>query len=112
MTQDTNKSLLIQQTTGLKPLHFADLVRIAQLVVDPARGLSGRLVQVDWQALGIPPAVVENLQALGERYRYASPHMPIEVIWKQLSPETRNWLFEHKKDLWRIEEMFPALDED
>lgn len=112
MTQDTNKSLLIQQSTGLKPLYFADLVRVAQLVVDPARGLSGRLVQVDWQALGISAPVVENLTTLGERYRYASPHVPIEELWDQLTPETRNWFFEHKKDLWRIEEMFPALDED
>jgi hypothetical protein len=29
-----------------------------------------------------------------------------------LIPETRSWVIENKDNLWKIEEAFPALDED
>ena len=29
----------IQQITGLRPTHFADLVRVAQLIYDPSGGV-------------------------------------------------------------------------
>jgi hypothetical protein len=112
MTQETQKSQQILQATGLQPKYFADLVRVCQVVFDPAVGLSGRQLQVDWQSFGMPPSVAENLQILGQRYRYASPYVAIDELWEQLAPETRNWFFEHKNALWRLEEMFPALDED
>lgn len=54
MSQEHNQSLPIQQITGLKAHHFADLVRAAQLIFDPAAGLSGRYVKVDWREFGIP----------------------------------------------------------
>jgi hypothetical protein len=56
--------------------------------------------------------VTENLKSLGQEYRYASPHVPIEKIWSQLTPESRIWFIENKNELWRFEEAFPALDED
>ena len=112
MAQETDPSLSIQQTTGLQPKHFADLLRAAQLVFDPRGGLSGRNLVIDWANFGIPPSVAENLQQLGKRYRYASPHMPIALIWQELLPETRNWFMENRNDLWQLEEFFPALDED
>jgi hypothetical protein len=112
MKRNTEKSRQIQQITGLKPQHFADLIRTAQLVYDPAGGLTGRVVNVDWDFFEMPPGVVENLRMLGQKYRYASPHISIEEIWEQLTPETRSWSIENKNNLWRIEESFPALDED
>jgi hypothetical protein len=112
MAQETEEARQIQQITGLKPQHFADFIRAAQLVFDPAGGLTGRRVEVDWNAFEMSPGVVENLKSLGQRYRYASPHLPVEVVWEQLTPETRSWLIENKNNLWRIEENFPALDED
>jgi hypothetical protein len=39
---ETEQSLQIQQVTGLKPRHFADLIRVAQLICDPAAGTPGR----------------------------------------------------------------------
>ncbi|WP_041933507.1 hypothetical protein [Gloeothece verrucosa] len=102
----------IQQETGLKPRHFADLIRTAQIVCDPGGGVSGRILQVDWSSFGIPDPVAENLKILGQQYQYASPHVPIDTVWQQLTPDTRNWFMEHKEELWQIEEAFPALDED
>jgi hypothetical protein len=112
MAQETNESLQIQQLTGLQAKHFADLIRAAQLVFDPSGGVSGRSVEVDWQQFGISLGVLGNLQKLGRQYQYASPYVAIEIIWSQLTPETRSWLIENKKELWRLEEFFPALDED
>ncbi|HAA32141.1 MAG TPA: hypothetical protein DCE56_36100 [Cyanobacteria bacterium UBA8553] len=112
MTKQNDKSLQIQEIIGLKQTHFADLIRAAQLIFDPGGGVSGRNVEVDWQELGIPVGVEENLRAMGERYRYSSPHVPVETIWEQLTPESRSWFLENKDDLWQIEEAFPALDED
>lgn len=112
MSQEHNQSLPLQQIAGLKANHFADLVRAAQLIFDPAAGLSGRYVKVDWREFGIPLDVADNLKLLGEQYRYSSPHIPIENIWSQLTPETRIWFMEHKDELWQFEEAFPALDED
>jgi hypothetical protein len=80
MSQDTDRSFEIQKITGLQPKHFADLVRVAQLVDDPAGGLTGRLIQVNWDAFGISPGVVENLKVLGAKYRYSSPYVAIAAI--------------------------------
>ncbi|UKO99879.1 hypothetical protein [Nostoc sp. UHCC 0870] len=97
---------------SLKPTHFADLIRTAQLVFDPASGVAGRYIQVDWQEFGIPDEVAENLQLLGQKYRYASPHISSDIIWEQLTPVTRTWFLNNKEELWKFEEAFPALDED
>lgn len=113
MTKDNlTRSQEIQQLTGLKPTNFADLIRVAQLVYDPGGGVSGKVVEVDWQDFGIPDRVADNLRLLGQRYQYESPHVPIDVVWEQLTPETRSWLMANRKNLWEIEESFPALDED
>ncbi|BAY07187.1 hypothetical protein [Calothrix sp. NIES-2098] len=112
MSQQHNESPQIQQITGLKANHFADLIRAAQIIFDPAAGLSGRHIKVDWREFGVPLDVAENLKALGEQYRYASPHISVEIIWSQLTPETRIWFMKHKDELWQFEEAFPALDED
>jgi hypothetical protein len=112
MSQEYNQSGQIQQIASLKPKHFADLIRAAQLIFDPAAGLTGRHVQVNWQDFGIPHDVEQNLKDLGLQYQYASPHIPGDIIWSQLSPETRIWFLNNKDDLWRFEEAFPALDED
>lgn len=112
MSQEHNDSLQIEQITALRPNHFADLIRAAQLIFDPAAGLSGRYLKVDWREFGIPLDVVDNLRRLGEQYRYASPHVPVDIVWSQLTPETRIWFVENKNQLWKLEEAFPALDED
>ncbi|YAF96350.1 MAG: hypothetical protein AB3A66_01275 [Nodularia sp. CChRGM 3473] len=112
MSQEHNESLNIQQIASLKPKHFADLVRAAQLIFDPTAGLSGRHIEVDWQNFGIPYDVEKNLKALGQQYQYASPHIPSDIIWSQLTSETRIWFLDNKDELWRFEEVFPALDED
>lgn len=112
MTQSHPEALTIQERTGLKQKHFADLIRAAQIIFDPCGGITGRVVNADWQEFGIPVEVEENLKILGEKYRYASPHLPIEEVWEQLIPETRSWLIENKDELWLLEEAFPALDED
>ena len=112
MTQHNDESLQIQEINKLKPSHFADLIRAAQLIFDPGAGVSGRNRQVNWEEFGIPDYVTENLKSLGQEYRYASPHVPIEKIWSQLTPESRIWFIENKNELWRFEEAFPALDED
>ncbi len=102
----------IQKITGLKPTNFADLIRVAQLIYDPSGGVCGKFVQVDWLYFGIPEGVVENLRFLGQKYQYESPHVSIDIVWEQLTPETRSWFIGHKNMLWEIEEAFPALDED
>lgn len=104
--------LKIQQETGLKPRHFADLIRVAQIIFDPSGGVAGRILPVDWSVYGIPDPVAENLKVLGQHYQYASPHVPIDSVWQQLAPYTRLWFIEHKEELWELEEAFPARDED
>lgn len=112
MDGENNRSIEIQKITGLRAQHFADLIRAAQLIFDPARGVSGSYLKVDWEKLGIPLDVVENLQSLGQQYQFASPHIPVENIWEKLTPETRRWFVENKDFLWQFEEAFPAFDED
>ena len=102
----------IQQITGLRATHFADLIRVAQLIYDPGGGVSGKVVEVNWLSYGIPSGVAENLRYLGQKYYYESPHVPIDLVWNQLTPETRSWFIANKSILWEIEEAFPALDED
>ncbi|MGV2828554.1 hypothetical protein [Myxosarcina sp. GI1(2024)] len=102
----------IQQITGLKPTHFADLIRVAQLIYDPSGGVSGKVVEVNWLDFEIPKKVVANLRLLGKKYQYESPHVSIDLVWDELTPETRSWFIAHKSILWAIEEAFPALDED
>lgn len=112
MDYKTERSRQILQITGLRSQHFSDLIRAAQLIFDPSGGLSGRLVEVDWEAMEIPLSVLQNLRLLGEKYRYASPAVPIAEIWERLTPETRSWFIENRNRLWQMEEIFPALDED
>ncbi|MBD2294361.1 hypothetical protein H6G06_12915 [Anabaena sphaerica FACHB-251] len=112
MSQEPKKSLQIQEIIGLKPQHFADLIRTAQLVFDPCAGLSGRNLKVDWEDFGIPRDVADNLREIGQEYQYASPYIPPEVVWGKLTTESRIWFIENKDSLWRFEEIFPALDED
>ena len=112
MKQADNQAQKIQEITGLEPRHFADLVRTAQLIFDPTGGVSGMRLEVDWSYFGISDNVAENLKKFGEKYQYASPHIPIDVVWEHLTPETRSWMIENKESLWKIEEAFPALDED
>lgn len=102
----------ITDLTKLKPVHFADLIRTAQLVYNPASCASGIDVQVDWQAFGMSLVVEENLRTLGAEYRYEMPNIPPEEIWGKLLPETRIWFVENREQLWKFEEYFPALDED
>nr|AFM92586.1 hypothetical protein [Acaryochloris sp. HICR111A] len=102
----------IRQITGLGPTHFADLIRVAQLIYDPGGGVSGKVIQVNWLDFGIPEAVARNLRSLGKTYQYESPHVDLDLVWDQLTPETRSWFIAHKSVLWQIEESFPALDED
>ena len=102
----------IQQITGLRPTHFADLVRVAQLIYDPGGGVSGKIVEVNWLNFGIPRQVAANLRSLGKKYQYESPHVDLDLVWDELTPATRSWFIAHKSMLWEIEESFPALDED
>jgi hypothetical protein len=112
MSQNDNESLQIQEINNLRPVHFADLVRTAQLIFDPGKGVSGIHREIDWKEFGVPDDVAQNLKALGQEYQYSSPHIPIEKVWSQLTPETRIWFIKNKNELWRFEEAFPALDED
>lgn len=112
MKQSRSQGMEIQKRTGLEPKHFADLVRASQLVFDPTGGVFGRHLHVDWSIFGLSPHIIENLRQLGEKYQYASPHVPMEIIWIQLTPETRSWFIEHKDTLWQIEEALPPIDED
>jgi hypothetical protein len=112
MTSNNEQAKEIEQKTGLKPRHFADFIRLAQIVSDPGRGVPREELEVNWSSFGIPPNVADNLKLLGKKYQYASPHLPTEIIWEQLIPETKSWLIENKNILWQIEEAFPAYDED
>ncbi len=112
LQQNQGRVQEIQRITGLKPTHFSDLVRVAQLIYDPGGGVSGRIVQVDWLEFGIPETVAINLRWLGRKYQYESPHVAPDQVWDVLTPETRSWFMAHKSMLWEIEESFPALDED
>lgn len=112
MVIENEKARQIQETTGLKPTHFADLIRLSQVVFDPGIGVSGRKLEVDWEEFDIPHSVAENLKLLGERYCNESPHVPLEVVWEQLTGETRSWMIENKDILWHYEDLFPPLDED
>ncbi|BAZ15059.1 hypothetical protein NIES4071_69290 [Calothrix sp. NIES-4071] len=111
MSQMDNE-LLEFQLLGIKPVHFADLVRAAQLMYNPASCMSGIDIEVDWEELGVPNDVLDNLRVLGYEYRYALPDVPPSIIWSKLSPETRVWFVANKEELWKFEEYFPALDED
>lgn len=102
----------ILKLTGLKPTHFADLIRVAQVIDHPAGCVFGKKVEVNWLDFGIPQEVANNLRSLGQKYRYESPHVSVEEVWQQLTPATRSWFIAHKNILWEIEEAFPALDED
>ncbi|MFZ9736983.1 MAG: hypothetical protein ACO3EZ_03135 [Prochlorotrichaceae cyanobacterium] len=102
----------IQTITGLTPTHFADLIRVAQLIYDPGGGVSGRALQVNWMDFEIPEAVAQDLRSLGRKYRYESPHVDLDLVWEALTPETRSWFIANRSTLWKIEEAFPALDED
>ena len=102
----------IQRITGLRPTHFADLIRVAQLIYDPSGGVASRVVKVNWLEFGIPPRVVETLRSLGKQYQYESPHVDLDQVWDALTPETRSWFMANRSLLWEIEESFPALDED
>ena len=112
MSQNNSEALRIEELYKLKPVHFADLIRAAQLIYDPGKGVTGIERDIDWNQFGIPDNVAENLQLLGEEFQYSSPHAPVDSIWKKLTPETRVWFVENKDRLWIIEESFPALDED
>ena len=107
-----NRIQEIQQITGLRPTHFADLIRVAQLVHDPRGGIASRTVKVNWLEFGISESVVANLSFLGQKYQYESPHVSLDVVWDDLTPETRSWFMANRSILWEIEESFPALDED
>ena len=102
----------IQHITGLRPTHVADLIRVAQLIYDPSGGVPSRVIKVNWLSFGISDTVAENLRSLGKQYQYESPHIDIDLIWDDLTPETRSWFIANKRILWEIEESFPALDED
>ncbi|MEM8781145.1 MAG: hypothetical protein AAGF26_20285 [Cyanobacteria bacterium P01_G01_bin.49] len=112
MKQTNNQAMEVQKVTGLQPRHFADLVRASQLIFDPTGGVAGRKLNIDWSVFGLSPHVIENLRQLGQKYQYSSPHVPLEIIWVQLTPETRSWFIEHKNFIWQFEEVFPPLDED
>ncbi|MGK7891319.1 MAG: hypothetical protein AB4042_18475 [Leptolyngbyaceae cyanobacterium] len=114
MATQNNKERVkeLQAVTGLRPTHFADLIRVCQLIYDPGGGVSGRALAVDWMDFEIPEAVAANLRSLGQLYQYESPHVDMDIVWEQLTSETRSWFIANKSILWEIEESFPALDED
>jgi hypothetical protein len=112
MSQKDNELLQLEEIGKLKPVHFADLIRAAQLIFDPASCMSGVDMQIDWKEFGVPDEVAENLKVLGQEYRYALPQVPPDVVWSKLTPETRVWFVTNKDELWKFEEYFPALDED
>ncbi len=110
--QNKDRIREIQEITGLRPTHFADLIRVAQLIYDPCGGVASRIVRVNWLDFGIPRRVAENLRFLGKKYQYESPDVSPDLVWEELTPETRSWFIANKSILWEIEESFPALDED
>lgn len=112
MNPGSDRSREIQAITGLSATHFADLIRTAQLISDPSGGVLGRYPEMDWDRFNIPPGVVQDLKALGKRYQHNLPHIAPELIWEQLTPESRSWVIDNRTVLWQFEELFPALDED
>lgn len=110
--QNKQKAQQIQVVTGLTSTHFADLVRVAQQIYAPGGIVSGRAFRVDWMEFEISETVARNLRALGQKYQYESPHVDLDLVWEDLTPETRSWFMANRSELWRIEEAFPALDED
>lgn len=112
MPHGIHDSSSLMQVTGLKPHHFADLIRIAQLVADPTCAQAGRSVRVDWEALGICAAVHADLRQLGDRFLYSTPNVSPVLIWEQLTPVSRAWLIENRHGLAAIEAHFPPRDED
>lgn len=112
MKQDSEKSREIQRITGLSSTNFDDLIRTAQLISDPGGGVLGRFAQPDWDSMEIPSGVVNDLKALGKKYQYELPPIAPELIWEQLTPESRSWIIDNKNRLWEFEELFPPLDED
>ncbi|MEA5572102.1 excinuclease ATPase subunit [Calothrix sp. UHCC 0171] len=112
MSPKDDELFQLQEIGKLKPVHFADLIRTAQLVFNPASCMSGINIQVDWQYFGISDEILENLRVLGAEYRYALPQVPPEIVWSKLTPQTRIWFIANKDELWKFEEYFPALDED
>lgn len=110
--QNKDRVREIQAITGLRATHFADLIRVAQLIYDPSGGIASRVVKVNWLDFGIPRQVANNLRSLGQQYQYESPHVSPDLVWDQLTPETRSWFIANQSSLWEIEESFPALDED
>ena len=111
-TGEITMTLSIPDTTELNAQHFADLIRVAQMIADPSGGLSGREIEVIWETFGVSPTVEVNLRRLGEKYQFSSPYLPPDVIWEQLLPATRTWLLENKRNLADLEEVLPARDED
>lgn len=112
MSEPHHSSSHLIPEAGLRASHFADLVRLAQIVYDPSGGLSGRSLVVNWDAVGLPEAVVIDLKLLGQRYQFASPHVSPDVVWEQLAPASRKWFIEHRTFLAELEETFLARDED
>ena len=112
MVLESKKTAEIRAITGLTSTQFADLIRTAQLIFDPAGGIMSRYVNINWQDFGISPAVEANLYALGQKYKYDMPDVPPAEIWEQLIPETRSWVIDNKNRMWEFEELLPALDED
>ncbi len=112
MSQQNHSSSQLIPEAGLRASHFADLVRLAQIVYDPSGGLSGRSIVVDWASIGLPEAIVIDLKILGQRYQFASPHISPDVIWEQLTPASRKWFVENRTLLAELEETFLARDED
>ncbi|MCU0569774.1 MAG: hypothetical protein MUF49_24770 [Oculatellaceae cyanobacterium Prado106] len=96
---------------SLHPRHFADLVRLSQVIYNPAGGLRGA-VKVDWQEFGISLAIEEDLRSLGQKYWYSVAQIPPDEVWRNLSVESRTWFIDNKNRLWQIEEAFPPGDED
>jgi hypothetical protein len=112
MPLPSNNLSELLQSSELKPQHFADLVRVAQLIADPSGGLSGREMKVDWESFRVSAQVVENLRSLGQKYQFSSPHIKPDILWNELTSETRTWFIENKNLLTDLEESFPARDED
>jgi len=88
MSQNNSEALRIEELYKLKPVHFADLIRAAQLIYDPGKGVTGIERDIDWNQFGIPDNVAENLQLLGEEFQYSSPHAPVAVSYTHLTLPT------------------------
>ena len=109
MSQENENALPIFELSKLKAVHFADLIRAAQLIYDPGKGVSGISREVNWREFGIPNEVAENLKYLGREYQYASPHIPVEDIWSKLTPLTRIWFLKTKRICGKSKNFSPLL---